>query len=226
MESEVVATLCAAYPEVDVSVVHLILAEAGGDAGEAAAQLAVLAGESRPRSVACVMFHLPAALLTRRAVGQPSFQTARQEDDDMALALQQSRASSSVQYCYCSLTTHHAQPPTPQPFATRAAGTVGASLCVWQPCAAVAASPAVASPLGAALAKPATGAATARQRAWQPCRREVKRRHWWAWQRAFRTCKAAIPTGEGRWQRSPSSAKGAACHHWRPVSVLVRGLAR
>jgi hypothetical protein len=49
MESEVVATLCAAYPEVDVSVVHLILAEAGGDAGEAAAQLAVLAGESRPR---------------------------------------------------------------------------------------------------------------------------------------------------------------------------------
>ena len=52
MASEVAVTLCAAYPEVDVSVVHLILAEAGGDAGVAAAQLAVLAGESRPRCVA------------------------------------------------------------------------------------------------------------------------------------------------------------------------------
>lgn len=57
MESEVAATLCAAYPEVDPSVVALVLAETGGDAGEAARQLAVLvsdthnqlAGEPRPR---------------------------------------------------------------------------------------------------------------------------------------------------------------------------------
>ena len=92
MASEVAVTLCAAYPEVDVSVVHLILAEAGGDAGVAAAQLAVLAGESRPRCVALLCTSC-LALLTRGAVEQTSSQTARQEDDDMALALQQSRAS-------------------------------------------------------------------------------------------------------------------------------------
>jgi hypothetical protein len=41
----VAATLSAAYPEVDASIVSLILVEARGDAAEAARQLAVLAGE-------------------------------------------------------------------------------------------------------------------------------------------------------------------------------------
>lgn len=41
----VAATLSAAFPEVDASIVSLILVEAFGDAAEAARQLAVLAGE-------------------------------------------------------------------------------------------------------------------------------------------------------------------------------------
>ena len=111
MASEVAVTLCAAYPEVDVSVVHLILAEAGGDAGVAAAQLAVLAGESRPRCVALLCTSCLARCLHDTLWSKPA--SRRRARRTMKW---RSRCSSHVRPWNSlrprSLTTHHAQPLT------------------------------------------------------------------------------------------------------------------